>query len=58
MSTNVIVNNGNSNNNNNTKTTHTGLQMHAHKNIDGENNRVTKDLMDSMLIIERIFYPV
>ena len=58
MLTNIIINNGNSNNNNNTKTTHTGLQTDAHKNIDGENNSVTKDLMDSMLIIERICYPV
>ena len=43
----VIINNNNSNNNNNTKTTHTGLQIDAHENIDGQKNSVSKELMDS-----------
>ena len=41
-------------NSSNSKTTHTGLQIDAHENIDGQNNSVTKELMNSMLIAKRI----
>ena len=41
-----------------TKTTHMGLQIDAHENMDGQNNSVIKELMDSTLIIESIWYPV
>ena len=53
-------NNNNSNNNNNTKATNytTSLKVDAHKNIDGQNNNITKELMDSILIIERLWDPV
>ena len=53
-------NNNNSNNNNNTKATNytTRLKVDAHKNIDGQNNNITKELMDSILIIERLWDPV
>ena len=40
------------NNNNNSKTTHIGLQIDAHENIDGQNSSVTKELMNSTLIIK------
>ena len=39
-------------NNSNTKTIHMGLQTDAYKNIDGQNNKVTKELLDSTLMIE------
>ena len=32
-----------------------GLKIDAHKNIDGQNNSVTKKLMDSTLIIEIVW---
>ena len=35
-----------------------GLKIDAHKNIDGQNNSVTKKLMDSTLIIEIVWDPV
>ena len=35
-----------------------GLQIYAHENIDGQNNKVTKELMDRKLIIESILDPV
>ena len=37
------------------QTTHMGLKIDAHKNIDGQNNSVTKKLMDSTLIIEIVW---
>ena len=53
-------NNNNSNNNSNTKATNytTSLKVDAHKNIDGQNNNITKELMDSILITERLWDPV
>ena len=35
-----------------------GLKIDAHENIDRQNNSVTKELMDSTLIIERVWDPV
>ena len=52
----IIINHND--NNDNTKTTHTGLQIDAHENIDGQNNSVMKELMNSMLIIKRTRHPV
>ena len=57
IKTNIIITNNNSNNNN-TKTTKMGLQIYAHENIDGQNNKVTKELMDRKLILESILDPV
>ena len=53
-------NNNNSNNNNNTKATNytTSLKVDAHKNNDGQNNSITKELMDSIQIIEGLWDPV
>lgn len=44
--------------NNNTKTIHTGLEIDAHKNIDGQSNSITKELTDSVLLIGKIWFPV
>ena len=35
-----------------------GLKIDAHENIDGQNNSVTKELMNSTLIIEIVWNPV
>ena len=35
-----------------------GLKIDAHESIDGQNNSVTKELMDSTLILERVWDPV
>ena len=51
----TIKNNSNSNN---TKTTHTGLQIDADKNIDGQNNSFTKELVNNMLVIQKFWHPV
>ena len=39
------------------QTTHMGLKIDAHKNIDRQNNSVTKELMDNTLIIEVVWDP-
>ena len=49
---NISIIDNNNNNNNNSKTTHIGLQIDAHENIDGQNSSVTKELMNSTLIIK------
>ena len=51
---NIINNNSNSN----SKTAHSGLQIDVHENIDGQNNSVGKELMNSTLTMKRIWYPV
>ena len=55
--TNIIINNYDNsiNNNSSTKTTHTGLKIDPHEDIDLENNSVTKELIDSKLIIKRVW---
>ena len=50
-----IINNNNNNNNNNDNSsiiTHVSLQIDAHENIDEQNNSVTKELMNSTLILK------
>ena len=37
---------------------HLVLQIDAHKNIDGQNNSVTKELINSTLIIKITWYLV
>ena len=39
------------------QTTHMGLKIDAHKNIDRQNNSVTKELMDNTLIIGVVWDP-
>ena len=47
--TNIIVIYNNSNNNN----TEPNMQIDSQENTDGQNNSVTKELIDSTLIAER-----
>ena len=49
---NIINNNNNNNNDNSSIITQVSLQIDAHENIDEQNNSVTKELMNSTLIIK------
>lgn len=44
LRTNIIIINNNNKNNKSTRTIHTGLQIYAHKNIDGQTYSVSKEL--------------